>query len=97
MPIYKRGKAGRQHTFCFPWAFYWYAGWSACRTWEKPLPAPLETVLIGFATDHDYPGFSFIEWMQRAKELATDMGYDKRAFDAAMLHIITHNLIRSRR
>ena len=80
--MYKLGKAGRQHTFCFPWAFYWYAGWSACKEWGVDLPGPLETVLVGFATDNDYPDFSITKWMTQAKDLAADMGYDKRAFDA---------------
>ena len=94
MPVYSRGKAGKDHVFKLPWALYWHAGWKTCRVWREKTPGPLETVLIGYALDNEYDGFSFEDWMHRARTLATDMGHSSQAFDQAVQYVISHGLIR---
>lgn len=94
MPVYKRGKAGREHVFKFPWVLHWYGGWYACQKWKKDLPGSLETYLIGYGMTCSYPTFPFRTWMKYAQRAANDMGYTNAVFDKAMQHVISKGLLR---
>lgn len=94
LPVFKRGKAGKPHTFLFPVAMYWMMGTQACKQWEKPFPAPLETTLIGYALD-PAAWTSFAEWQEHARKLATDMGCSDRDFDEATTRMVANGMFRT--
>ena len=95
LPVYKVGKAGREHVFKLPWALHWYIGWEACREWGEKIPGQLETVLLGYSVGKErFDDFTVEGWLADARELAKDMGFSESAFDHAMRNLITGGLLR---
>ena len=94
MPVFERGKAGKGHVFKVPWSLHWFIGWQACKKWRVDPPDTLETVLVGYGLNCDYPGFTFAAWMRDARKLARDMGYSDAAFDKALVLLIQQKLLR---
>ena len=94
MPVLEMGKAGREHVFKGPWAVQWFLGMKICERLGKPLPGPLETVLLGRFNRGSEDFGSFNACQRNLKKLAKEMGYSARQYDGAVDYLLVNQLLR---